>query len=99
MKKKFFIINTKLLIVETIFSASRMSQFWEAFCVWQCIAIIQFLGKALEFVSIFLGVYKNQYCQWMGESRADKPMMIVYMNHSKCIKIIIKFIIIIHDAG
>ena len=24
-------------------------------------AIIQFLGKALEFVSIFLGVYKNQY--------------------------------------
>ena len=38
----------------------------------------------------------------MGESRADKPMMIVYMimNHSKCIKIIIiKFIIIIHDAG
>ena len=35
----------------------------------------------------------------MGESRADKPMMIVYMNHSiKCIKII-KIIIIIHDAG
>ena len=30
---KIFIINTKLLIVETIFSASRMSQFWEAFCV------------------------------------------------------------------
>ena len=34
----------------------------------------------------------------MGESRADKPMMIVYMNHSKCIEII-KFFIIIHDAG
>ena len=60
MKKNFFIIKTKLLIVEAIFGASRMSQFWEAFCVWQSIAIIQFLGKALEFVSIFLGVYKNQ---------------------------------------
>ena len=29
----------------------------------------------------------------MGESRGDKPMIVVYMNHAKCIKIIIKFII------